>query len=173
MTIKEIAKLSGVSVSTVSRYLNEGYVSEEKRKIISKVVEENNYERSDAALSLRNKSREIVVIVQRVSSNTASRFLDGIITRCSELNINVLIQVANFDEELQAEYITKAIKRNVLGIIVYSFIENIKIKDEKILVVGQKSNELKSIYSNGRQIYNELVTNVLKKNQKQISTVNI
>ena len=30
MTIKEIAKLAGVSSAAVSRYLNGGYVSEEK-----------------------------------------------------------------------------------------------------------------------------------------------
>ena len=32
MTIKEIAQLAGVSSAAVSRYLNEGYVSEEKRE---------------------------------------------------------------------------------------------------------------------------------------------
>ena len=31
MTIKEIAQLAGVSSAAVSRYLNGGYVSEEKR----------------------------------------------------------------------------------------------------------------------------------------------
>ena len=36
MTIKEIAELAGVSRATVSRYLNDGYVSEEKKKILKK-----------------------------------------------------------------------------------------------------------------------------------------
>ena len=34
MNINEIAKLAGVSRATVSRYLNNGYVSEEKKKNI-------------------------------------------------------------------------------------------------------------------------------------------
>ena len=38
MNINEIAKLAGVSRATVSRYLNNGYVSEEKKKNISRVI---------------------------------------------------------------------------------------------------------------------------------------
>jgi len=34
MTIKEIAKLAGVSSAAVSRYLNGGYVSDEKKEQI-------------------------------------------------------------------------------------------------------------------------------------------
>ena len=38
MNINEIAKLAGVSRATVSRYLNNGYVSEEKKKNISRHI---------------------------------------------------------------------------------------------------------------------------------------
>ena len=40
MTIKEIAKLAGVSSAAVSRYLNGGYVSDEKKEQIKKVIDE-------------------------------------------------------------------------------------------------------------------------------------
>ena len=40
MTINEIAKMAGVSRATVSRYLNDGYVSEEKREQIHRVIED-------------------------------------------------------------------------------------------------------------------------------------
>ena len=51
MTIKEIAQLAGVSSAAVSRYLNGGYVSEEKKEQIRKVIEETGYQPSaqDAA----------------------------------------------------------------------------------------------------------------------------
>lgn len=44
MTIKEIAQLAGVSSAAVSRYLNGGYVSEEKKEQIRKVIEETGYQ---------------------------------------------------------------------------------------------------------------------------------
>ena len=55
MNINEIAKLAGVSRATVSRYLNQGYVSEEKKKIIRKVIEETGYQPSSQAQMLRTK----------------------------------------------------------------------------------------------------------------------
>lgn len=164
MTIKEIAKLSGVGVSTVSRYLNDGYVSEEKRAIIKQVIEANNYQRNQAAVNMRGKSQEVVVIVQRVSSNTTSRFLEGIIKECEKLGYNPTIHFVNFNEQLQTDYIKAAVERKVHGIIVYSFTEKIDIEYKNILVVGQKSPKYKSIYSNGKDVYNELVSNVITKN---------
>ncbi len=164
MTIKEIAKLSGVGVSTVSRYLNNGYVSDEKKKVIAKVIEENNYRPSEAAMSLRGKSNEIVIIVQRVSSSTTSRFLEGVIAECNKHQLVPTIQVVNFDENIQAKYIKTALKRKVLGIIVYSFTENLSQKAENLLLVGQKSSEFKSIYSDGRKIYHTLVSNIIANN---------
>ncbi|MCZ2992266.1 LacI family DNA-binding transcriptional regulator, partial [Acinetobacter baumannii] len=42
--IKDIAKMAGVSVTTVSRVLNDHpYVSEEKRKAVIEIVEKLNY----------------------------------------------------------------------------------------------------------------------------------
>ena len=43
MDINGIARLAGVSRATVSRYLNDGYVSEEKRRLIKQVIDETGY----------------------------------------------------------------------------------------------------------------------------------
>ena len=43
MTIAEIAARAGVSKTAVSRYLNDGYISEEKREAIRRVIEETGY----------------------------------------------------------------------------------------------------------------------------------
>ena len=43
MNIAEIAKMAGVSSAAVSRYFNHGYISEQKRESIRKVVEKTGY----------------------------------------------------------------------------------------------------------------------------------
>ena len=53
MNINEIAKLAGVSRATVSRFLNDGYVSEDKKEKTRKVIEETGYKPSAQAQTLR------------------------------------------------------------------------------------------------------------------------
>ena len=52
MDINEIAKLAGVSRATVSRFLNDGYVSKEKRELIAHVINETGYVPSQQARTL-------------------------------------------------------------------------------------------------------------------------
>ena len=69
MTIKEIAQLAGVSSAAVSRYLNGGYVSEEKKEQIRKVIEETGYQPSAQARILRTKKACLVgVVVPKINS---------------------------------------------------------------------------------------------------------
>lgn len=79
MNINDIAKLSGVSRATVSRYLNDGYVSEEKKEKIRKVIEETGYQPSSQAQMLRTKKTRLVgVILPKINSDTVSRMVAGI-----------------------------------------------------------------------------------------------
>ena len=55
MNINEIARLAGVSRATVSRYLNNGYVSSEKKEVIRRVIQETGYQPSSQAQMLRPK----------------------------------------------------------------------------------------------------------------------
>ena len=72
MNIAEIAKLAGVSSAAVSRYFNNGYISEEKRERIRKVVEETRYRPSLQAQTLRTrKTRLIGVILPKIDSAAA------------------------------------------------------------------------------------------------------
>ncbi len=78
MTINEIAQLAGVSRATVSRYLNQGYVSEEKKKRIAQVIEETGYIPSSQAQMLRSKKTGLIgVIIPKISSDSISRMYWG------------------------------------------------------------------------------------------------
>ena len=69
LTINDIAQLAGVAKSTVSRYLNNGSVSEKTRVKLDKIVQENNYTPNSFAQSLKAKQSNLIgTIVPRLDS---------------------------------------------------------------------------------------------------------
>ena len=72
MNINEIAKLAGVSRATVSRYLNDGYVSQEKRQAIKTVIDATGYTPSVQAKMLRtNKTMQVGIVLPEIRSDFA------------------------------------------------------------------------------------------------------
>ena len=102
MNISEIAKLAGVSSAAVSRYLNQGYLSEEKAEKISKVIEQTGYVPSAQAQTLRTRKTKLIgVIVPKISSEAVSRMVDGITGIAEESGYQILL--ANTDNSLERE----------------------------------------------------------------------
>ncbi len=79
MTISDIAKMAGVSSAAVSRYLNGGPLSAEKRAAIHLVIEKTGYAPDAAAQTLRTgKVNQIGVITPNISSQSVGQMITGI-----------------------------------------------------------------------------------------------
>ena len=81
-TIKDIARLSGYSIGTVSRVINNRQdVSDKARQIIEKVIEEQNFQpNSNAQLLKQTVPSNIAVLIK----GTQNVFLEGILERIQE-----------------------------------------------------------------------------------------
>ena len=102
MDINEIARLSGVSRTTVSRYLNDGYVSKEKRERIAHVIESTGYVPSQHAQRLRTRHTGLVgIVIPKVNSQSVSRMVAGITEVMAEHDYQVVL--ANTQNETAAE----------------------------------------------------------------------
>lgn len=76
LTMNDIAKMAGVGKSTVSRYFNNGYVKDETREKIRKVIEDNDYEPNALAQIMKAKqSKMIGIITATLDSKTSSRMM--------------------------------------------------------------------------------------------------
>ena len=85
MTIKDIAKLSGYAVGTVSRALNnQPNVSETARKAILEVAEKNNFVRNTNAQHLKMQGRYIAILVKGVSNILLNSILEIIQKKIGE-----------------------------------------------------------------------------------------
>ena len=70
MTIKDIARLSGVGIATVSRVLNDHPdVSKETRRRVMEVVEENGFQPNNNAKHLKQQAGTSIALLVKGSQN--------------------------------------------------------------------------------------------------------
>lgn len=123
MNISEIAKLAGVSRAAVSRYFNNGYISDDKREAIKKVVEETGYRPSRQAQMLRmQKTGMIGVIVPKVASASIGKVVEGILAVLNERGYEMLLAVTQNDIAKELEYLAAFDEKHVDGIILVATI---------------------------------------------------
>ena len=105
MTIKDIAKLSGYGIGTVSRVINkQPGVSEKAREKILKIIEESNFEPNGNARKLKRCGGNTVTIIMKGRHNSFfMEILDRITLLLSELDEVVSCQIIDEDGDEVAE----------------------------------------------------------------------
>lgn len=119
VTIKDIAKKSGVGISTVSRVINNtGYVSEEVRQKVMKVVQEYNYIPNASARNLKiNDSKNIAILVKGITNPFFNKMIRVIEEKAALRGYPLIIQnVDDHVNELDLA-IREANSRNLCGVI--------------------------------------------------------
>lgn len=151
-TIQDIAKLAGVAKSTVSRYLNNGSVSEKTKRKIEKAINDTGYMPNAFAQSLKAKQTNIIgTIIPRLDSYATSRTLIGIDEQLKEMNYQMLISNSNQNLEREIESIYSLVRQKVAGIILLATIiteEHLKVFQEidiPVLLVGQEHDDVYSV----------------------------
>ena len=92
LTIQDIANLAGVAKSTVSRYLNNGYVSKEKTMLIDKVIRETGYKSNFFAKRLKTKQSKLIgIVMPRLDSFSAGKLLTGFNIILQQMGYQALI----------------------------------------------------------------------------------
>ncbi|WP_372715166.1 LacI family DNA-binding transcriptional regulator [Ilyobacter sp.] len=119
MTIKEIARLAEVSTSTVSRVLNDsGYVNQEVRERVEKIIDDTGYLPSDTAKDLKKKNTKLIgVIIPKLSSRTIGLVADGITKVLDENGYSSILANTGLDFKKEIEFIKIFKQKRVDGII--------------------------------------------------------
>lgn len=119
ITIKDIAKKSGVGISTVSRVINNtGYVSDEVRHKVTKVIRDYNYIPNSSARNLKaNESKNIAILVKGITNPFFHKMIRVIEEKASLRGYSLIIQnVDDHVNELDLA-IQEASGRNLCGVI--------------------------------------------------------
>jgi len=158
VTLYDIAKASGISVSTVSRILNKKTVkhriSKETEKLVLKTARELNYRPNQLARGLRLKKTHTIGLVAPDISNPFFAYLvKSIQSVAHKLGYSVVVCDTNEDLSLEVEHTSLLVSKGVDGLIV--------------MPVGQKCSHLEALVKSGTPLvvvdrsFDELKTNTV------------
>jgi len=118
-TLKEIADQLGISITTVSKALNDyPDVSKKTRELVKNLAKDLNYVPNSFAVSLRmRESKTIGVIIPTMVHYFFSKIIDGILKEAEEKNYMVILMQSNESYKLESKQVELLLNKGVDGII--------------------------------------------------------
>lgn len=120
LTIKEIAEMAGVSITTVSQILNNkgSRFSQETRKKVLDIVDKYQYKPDYFASNLINRhSKTVGMIVPDVTDFFFSKIIEGVESYLNPLGYMILLCNSKHSQQKEYQYIEEFVHRSVDGII--------------------------------------------------------
>ena len=194
MTIKEIAKLCDVSVSTVSNVINgKNKAGSDTAKRVLKVIEENGYKPSYIAKGLRTKSTNMIgIIVEDIILFNIHNIINGIMECCEQNGYTIILEnmrlyarkngtwfqdKKKYQLELESA-LTKMDEINVDGIIYVAGHERIISKYERELRVPMvmaysfsQTNNISSVVIDDEQGGYDMTKYLLSKGHRKVGVI--
>jgi len=126
VTLKDIAKVAGVSCATVSRALsNHPDINEETKKRIRKISQEMNYIPNPSARSLKGKNTNMIgLIIPDISNPFFAELALGVESFANENGYCVFLCNTDWKYEREKTYVDVLNVKRVDGIIISSVTEN-------------------------------------------------
>lgn len=118
-TMKDIAKLAGVSTSTVSHVINKSrFVSDAISERVNKAAQDLNYRPSALARSLKlNRTRTIGMLVSSSTNPFFGEVVKGVERSCYQQGYNLILCNTEGDNERMHESINTLLQKRVDGVI--------------------------------------------------------
>lgn len=180
MTMKELAEIAGVSPSAVSRYLNGGSLSQDKRERIQQAMEETGYQPDAIAQMLRTKVTDHVgLIVPKLDSDAVTRVTRGASQTLAEEGFLGLLADTNNNPEKELAYLKLFQNRPVAGIIMMATVmtpqheEIIKNSPIPIVIVGQQFRHVPCVYHDDFGAAYDLTKLILEKGRRKLGFIGV
>lgn len=175
MNIAEIAKLAGVSPSAVSRYLNQGYLSQEKKESIRKVIQETGYRPLAQAQSLRTrKTKTIGVVLPKIDSFSISSVMVGIDSVLEAKGFQILLADTHNDPAKELEYLDIFDDQRVDGVILIGTVFTpkhmaaLKKSRAPVVVVGQQLAGVSCVHHDDYHAFYDMTKLLIEKGCRRL-----
>lgn len=120
ITLKELSKILGVSISTISKALNDSHeISASTKKRIREMAELHNYQPNKVAVTLKSgKTKTIGVVIPSIQNYFFAQVLYGIEKAITASDYNIIVSITNESLEKEAKALTTFSNGLVDGFIV-------------------------------------------------------
>lgn len=151
-TLKDVADMACVSVSTASRVLNNNYpVSNEVRERVLEVVKLLGYMPNSAARSLKtNKTDTIGLVVADISNLFFMRIAKGIENAIMPLGYNIIIASSDGDKNKEKKLLMMLLEKRVAALIIASsgrsgtYLQNFEAVGIPIILIDRMVRDIKA-----------------------------
>lgn len=148
LNIRQLAEKAGVSTSTVSRVLNNsGYVRQEVRSHVERIIAETGYVPSGIAKNLKaNRSDTVGIVIPRINSFASSEITAGISTALAEAGLFPLLGNSANTPEQELRYLDIFRGHRVSGVVMLAtmitpaHLEAMRGMGVPVVVVGQDAS---------------------------------
>ncbi len=185
--IKDVAKKSGFSITTVSRALN-GYsdVNEQTREKIVKIAKELNYVPNKIAQKLvLQKNNTIALIISGMEreggkDNIVYMLLSGMYAMAEEIGYEVALFTMNSAYQKQRSYIQFCREHDIKGTIMSGIRTDDKYFEEIVdsdlpcvlIDINLSGKNVSNVSIDDKKASKELVNRLIEKNHKNIGIIN-
>ncbi|AKA38374.1 trehalose operon repressor TreR [Yersinia ruckeri] len=179
LTIKDIARMSGVGKSTVSRVLNnEGSVSPQTRDRVEAVIRQHGFTPSKSARAMRGHSDKVVgIIVSRLDSPSENQAVRTMLPLFYQQGYDPILMESQFDAERVTEHLNILRQRNVDGVIVFGFTglsaEMLIPWQEKLVVLAREYPGFSSVCYDDDGAVSLLMDKLRKAGHQHISYIGV
>lgn len=178
MTITEIAQRAGVSKACVSRYFNHGYVSEEKKEKIRRVVQETGYIPSRGTQGAAPaKKRTIAVVIPKINSESISRMVAGISHVLSRERYRMLLADTENSIEKELLYL-QSFRQDDLDGLIFTATFLTKAHEEllrsmtiPVVILGQKFDDYSCVFHDDYGVARAMAERLIAGGRKRIGAV--
>lgn len=139
LTIRDISRLSNMSIGTVSRVINNsGAVSHASRKKVEEVIRRTDFQPNTAARSMVSKKSEIVgILVPEISNPFLASLVEFLEVALAGNGLSIMLCNTGYRYENISHFLNNLVRRNADGVF---FVASDLLDEEHIERIRQKLN---------------------------------
>jgi len=179
LTILDIARLSGVGKSTVSRVINQDpNVNPKTRERVEAIIREHHFEPSKSARAMRTNQIKLVgIIVSRLDSASENRAVRGMLDLLYARGYDAMLMESEFDPAKVEEHLALLSRRGVDGVILFAFtgleLDHIRSWQNKLVLMARAWPNLASVCYDDQGAIQTILSALYEQGKRQIDFIGV